>query len=96
MAAARWDGADLVLELRVQPRASSDALERFGEGLKLRITAPPVDGKANTHLVKYLARTLGVAKSAVVIEAGETGRDKRVRVRGADPERAKTLPIPIR
>lgn len=92
MAAARWDGDDLVLELRVQPRASGDGLEVLGERLKLRITAPPVDGKANRHLVKYLAGILGVPKSAVVIEAGETGRDKRVRVRGADPERAAKLP----
>ena len=94
MKPVRWDGDDLVLELRVQPRASSDALEPFGERLKARITAPPVDGKANKHLVRFLAATLGVAKSAVIIEAGETGRDKRVRVRGAHPERASRLPLP--
>lgn len=94
MGAVRWDGADLILQLRVQPRASRDGLERWGEGLKLRLTAPPVDGKANRHLIQYLAKCLGVPKSAVVIEAGDTGRDKRVRIRGADPARAATLPVP--
>jgi uncharacterized protein (TIGR00251 family) len=89
----RWDGDDLVLDLRVQPRAASDGLDVLGERLKLRITAPPVDGRANRHIIRYLARILGVAKSAVAIEAGENGRDKRVRVRGADPERAARLPV---
>jgi len=89
--AVRWDGPDLVLELRVQPRASRDALRQESGQLKLRITAPPVDGRANQHLRRYLAKALGVAPSAVLIEAGETARDKRVRVRGADPERLAAL-----
>lgn len=93
MGPAHWDGDDLVLALRVQPRASADGIEPFGERLKVRITAPPVDGKANGHLCRYLAKCLGVPRSAVVIEAGQSSRDKRVRVRGADPERAARLPV---
>lgn len=89
--AARWDGPDLVLELRVQPRASRDTLKWESGRLKLRITAPPVDGKANAYLRRYLAKALAVAPSAVLIEAGEAARDKRVRVQGADPERAAAL-----
>lgn len=77
----RRDGADLILEVRIQPRASQDAFgEVLGDTLKLRITAPPVDGKANTHLVGWLAREFGVAKGQVRIEAGETGRRKRLRI----------------
>ncbi len=78
----RWDGADLVLSLRVQPRASRDGFaEVLGDSIKLRITAPPVDGKANAHLVAYLAKVCGVGREAVSIESGTSGRSKRVRVR---------------
>lgn len=77
----RWDGEDLVLTVKVQPRAGRDELaEPLGDALKIRITAPPVDGKANTHLVDFLAKTFGVAKNAVLLESGNTGRKKRLRV----------------
>jgi uncharacterized protein (TIGR00251 family) len=81
VAAVERDGDDLILRLRVQPRAPRNQLAWQGEQLKLRITAPPVDGKANTHLCGYLAGLFGVAKSDVEIMSGETGRDKRIRVR---------------
>jgi len=78
----RWDGEDLVLTIKVQPRASRDELaEPLGDALKVRITAPPVDGKANAHLIGFLAKTFGVAKSAVLLESGDTGRNKRLRVK---------------
>jgi len=77
----RWDGNDLILEVRVQPRASRDEIVGpHGEQLKVRITAPPVDGKANAHLARYLAKAFGVAPSAVALIGGETGRDKRLRI----------------
>jgi len=77
-----WDGDDLILRLRVQPRASSDGFaEVLGDRIKLRITAPPVDGKANAHIQKLLAKLFRVPKGAVCIEQGETGRDKQVRIR---------------
>ena len=78
----RWDGDDLVLSLKVQPKASRDELaEPLGGELKVRITAPPVDGKANKHLIGFLAKLFGVPKSAVILEAGDTGRSKRLRIR---------------
>lgn len=89
--AVRRDGADLLLALKVQPRARHDELLIHGGGLKLRITAPPVDGKANAHLQAYLARQFGVAKGAVRLLGGETGRDKRIRVIAP-----RTLPPAVR
>lgn len=78
---SRWDGADLILSVRIQPKASRDAVGEIVDGeLKIRITAPPVDGKANTYLLKFLARQFGVAKSAIDLISGETGRSKRLRI----------------
>lgn len=77
----RWDGATLVLRLRVQPRAAQDGIAGpYGDRLKVRITAPPVDGKANDHLCGFLAAACGVGPGRVALVAGETGRDKTVRI----------------
>ncbi|EJQ1519646.1 YggU family protein [Cronobacter sakazakii] len=73
----------LVLRLYIQPKASRDSIIGFGlhgDELKVAITAPPVDGQANAHLVKYLAKQFRVAKSQVVIEKGELGRHKQVKI----------------
>lgn len=78
----RWDDADLVVQIKVIPKASSDAFVGVqNDHMRVRITAPPVDGKANAHLIAWLAKLFGVAKSAVAIEAGELGRSKRLRIR---------------
>jgi uncharacterized protein (TIGR00251 family) len=82
--AARRDGPDLILEVRVQPRASrSEFAGRHGERIRIRLQAPPVDGRANAALVEFLAAAFKVPRARVVIEHGLTGRDKRVRIRGA-------------
>lgn len=78
----RWDGADLWLAVHVQPRAKQDGIVGpHGDRLKIRITAPPVDGAANAHLTRFLADCFGVAASAIVIAAGAGERDKRVHIR---------------
>lgn len=75
------DGPDVILALRIQPKASRDEIAGVQDGrLKVRITAPPVDGEANRHLQAFLAKTLKVAKSKVILLSGETGREKRVRI----------------
>lgn len=77
----RWENDDLLLSIKVQPRASKDELaEILGDSLKIRITAPPVDGAANKHLIAFLAKVFKVSKSQVTLMSGETGRDKRLRV----------------
>ncbi|ELY5827245.1 DUF167 family protein YggU [Cronobacter turicensis] len=71
----------LVLRLYIQPKASHDSIIGLhGDELKVAITAPPVDGQANAHLVKYLAKQFRVAKSQVVIEKGELGRHKQIKI----------------
>lgn len=76
------DGDDIVLRLYIQPKASKDQwIGKHGEEIKLAITAPPVDGKANAHLIKYLAKQFKVTKSQIKIEKGEKGRHKQVRIK---------------
>ncbi|EGQ7706165.1 YggU family protein [Vibrio cholerae] len=81
MAAVWREGDDLLLRLYIQPKASRDSIVGLhGEELKVAITAPPIDGKANAHLSKFLAKQCKVAKGSVVIEKGELGRHKQVRI----------------
>jgi hypothetical protein len=90
----RRDGADLLLEVRVQPRASkTEFAGRIGERLRVRLQAPPVDGKANAALVEFLADSFGVPRSAVVLEKGLSGRDKRLRIHGGGAVPAALQPF---
>ena len=80
----RREGDTLVLLLRLQPRASRDeVVGPQGDRLKVRVTAPPVEGAANTHLARFLAREFGVPPSQVEVVAGHAGREKRVAIRSA-------------
>jgi len=80
----RQDEGVITLVLRVQPRASRDEITGLhGDSLKVRITAPPVDGAANEHLRRFIARLFGVAPAQVRLLRGESGRDKVVSVSGA-------------
>jgi len=78
--------------VRVQPRASRDEIAgEWGEGLKIRLNAPPVDDRANEALRRFLAASLKVPLSAVRIAAGERSRTKRVEVRGVTAEAVRAL-----
>ena len=76
-----WQGKDLVLRIRVQPRSSQEGFaEVLGEQIKLRVNAPPVDGKANAQLIQFLSKLFKVPKGQIRILSGETGREKRIRI----------------
>ncbi len=84
-------GDRLRLRVRLIPRGGRDRIDGFAPGadgervLKVRVTAPPVDGAANAALVRLLAKALGVAKSAVTIIAGETSARRRSRSPAIQP-----------
>ena len=79
------DGS-LVLTLHIQPGAKQTGFAGLhGAAMKIRLAAPPVDGKANAALCAFLAAFCAVPKSAVTLLSGETSRAKRVRVEGARP-----------
>lgn len=69
--------------VKVHPRAKRDAIAgEIGDALKVSLNAPPVDGKANDACVRFLAEVLRVPRSSVTIAAGETSRNKLIRVAG--------------
>lgn len=75
-----WQGQDLVLTLRVTPGASQETFVAEDGLLKARVQAPPQDGKANKRLGRLLGKTFGVPQSAVIVERGQTSRNKVVRI----------------
>lgn len=76
-------GGAVTFSVRVVPRASKTEIVGEHDGaLKVRIAAPPVEGAANEELIKFFAKTFGVAKSSVEIVSGEQGRKKTVRIVG--------------
>jgi uncharacterized protein (TIGR00251 family) len=87
------DGA--LLRVWVGPGASRSGVAGLrGAALRVRVKAPPEGGAANRELLRVLAERLGVRPGDVTLEAGGSGREKRVRVRGLDPGavRARLLP----
>jgi hypothetical protein len=81
MPVLRRAGADWLLDVRVQPRAArTEFAGVLGERLRIRLNAPPVDGRANVALREFLAAACGLPKSRVTLEHGLTGRDKCVRL----------------
>jgi uncharacterized protein YggU (UPF0235/DUF167 family) len=74
------------LTIRLTPRAAQEAVDPRPDGvLAVRVTAPPVDGRANDALCRLIARRAGVAPSRVSVVRGHRGRDKVVRIVGAEP-----------
>lgn len=78
---ARWDDGDLILACHIQPGAKKSELAGLhGERLKIRLHAPPVDGKANNELIRFLSKLFAVSKQSISIESGDLSRQKRVRI----------------
>lgn len=76
-------GDDLLLRCLIQPKASRDEISGLqDERLKIRITAPPVDGKANTHLIRFLAGIFDVPRTRIELLNGDTGKRKTLRIHG--------------
>jgi len=82
----------VILSLKVQPRSSKNQLVGCHDGvLKVKLTAPPVDGSANTCCCEFLAKLLRVPVRDIEIVAGATSRHKRVLVKGFTRNRAADL-----
>ncbi len=76
-----WQQGALILNCYLQPKASRTEFSGPLEGyLKIRVAAPPVEGKANAHLLKFIAKAFAVRTSQVELLSGKTSRYKRVRI----------------
>lgn len=85
-------GENVVLTLHIQPGAKKTEVAGIhGDALKIRLAAPPVDGKANDALLAFVAQSLGLAKRNVVLLSGQTSRSKRVGVNGVEIEQIRGL-----
>ncbi|CAK0739178.1 DUF167 domain-containing protein YggU (modular protein) [Gammaproteobacteria bacterium] len=94
----RWEGADLLLAVHIQPRAHQDEITGpHGDALKIRLAAAPIEGQANTHLLRFLAELFDVPIARVILVSGATGRAKRVRITAplTVPEKLRAWIVPV-
>ena len=83
-------GYSITLKVRIHPRARVNAITgRIGDVLKVSLTAPPVDGKANQACIDLFARLLKVPRSSVTIAAGQSSRNKVIRVGGLTAQQVR-------
>lgn len=83
-------GDDALLVLHIQPGAKKTEIAGpHGDALKIRLAAPPVDGKANAALIDFLAARLDIPKARITLVAGQSSRSKRVAINGLDPARVR-------
>ena len=81
----------VTLAIKVSPRSKKNAITgALGDALKVSLTAPPVDGKANEACIEFFAKLLKVPRSSVSIAAGQTSRNKVIRIVGLTAEEVKT------
>ncbi len=86
----RESAGAVTFAVKVHPRAKRDAITgEVGDALKVALNAPPVDGKANEACIRFLADILRVPRSSVTIAAGETNRNKLIRVVGVSAAQAE-------
>jgi uncharacterized protein (TIGR00251 family) len=90
MAAIKDSPNGATFAVKVHPRAKKNAITgEVGEALKLSLTAPPADGKANEACIEFFAKLLKVPRSSVTIAAGHTSRNKVIRVAGLSAEEVR-------
>ncbi len=86
----RSDASGATFAIKVHPRAKKNAITgEIGDALKVALTAPPVDGKANAACIEFFAKLLNVPRSSVTIASGETSRNKVVRIMGLPAEEVR-------
>ena len=82
-------GGSVSFAVKVHPRAKKDAITgELGDALKLSLTSPPVEGRANEACIEFFAKLLKVPRSSVTIASGQSSRNKVIRVTGVSREYA--------
>ena len=81
----------IILSLRISPNASKNGFIKEETGLKVKITAQPIDGKANKALIEFLSKQFKVPKSYFEILKGETSKDKTILIKNIDSEKMEFI-----
>jgi len=90
MIPVRQHDSDISFHVRVHPRSRRNAITgEVGDALKVALTTPPVDGKANEACIEFFAKLLNVPRSSVTIAAGQTKRNKVIRVAGLTAQQVR-------
>lgn len=77
----------LTVSLKISPNASKNEIIKTDDGVKIKITAPPVDGKANKSLIEFLSKTFKIPKSSIEILRGETSKEKTLLIKITDDDK---------
>jgi len=79
----------MILKVYLQPKSSkNEVLGPYRDGIKIKITAPPLEGKANEALIQFLAKKLGISPSSIEILKGHHSHEKTLKISGIDPKGA--------
>lgn len=90
------NGASVSLSIHVQPKASRTRIAGLhGDAVKLCITSPPVDGKANAAVIQFIAKLFKIPRAAVTLASGEASRDKRLVLAGISMAQAEAILQPF-
>jgi uncharacterized protein len=90
MVAIKNSPSGATFAVKVHPRAKKNAITgEVGDALKLALTAPPVDGKANEACIEFFAKLLNLPRSSVTIASGQTSRNKVIRVAGLTAQQVR-------
>jgi uncharacterized protein len=90
MVPVKQSATGISFAVKVHPRAHKDAVTGvIGDALKLALTAPPVDGKANQAVIEFFADLFAISRSSITIASGETSRNKVIHVSGISAEQVR-------
>ena len=81
----------LILNLKISPNASKNAILKDETGVKVKLTAQPIEGKANKALVEFLSKQLKIPKTSIEILKGETSKDKTLLIKVFDDDKIKSI-----
>ncbi len=81
----------LIIKLKISPNASKNEIIKTEEGVKVKITAQPIDGKANKALIEFLSKHFKIPKSSIEILRGETSKEKTLLIKTRDDDKISII-----
>ena len=81
----------LIIKLKISPNASKNEIIKTKEGVKVKITAQPIDGKANKALIEFLSKHFKIPKSSIEILRGETSKEKTLLIKTRDDDKISII-----